>query len=26
MRRLRAKLGADTITTMRGEGYRIAAS
>lgn len=26
VRRLRAKLGADTITTMRGEGYRIAAS
>jgi two-component system, OmpR family, copper resistance phosphate regulon response regulator CusR len=25
VRRLRAKLGADTITTMRGEGYRIAA-
>jgi DNA-binding response OmpR family regulator len=24
VRRLRAKLGADTITTMRGEGYRIA--
>jgi DNA-binding response OmpR family regulator len=23
VRRLRAKLGADTITTMRGEGYRI---
>jgi DNA-binding response OmpR family regulator len=26
VRRLRAKLGADTITTMRGEGYRIATS
>jgi DNA-binding response OmpR family regulator len=26
VRRLRAKLGADTITTMRGEGYRIAGS
>jgi len=26
VRRLRAKLGADTITTMRGEGYRIAAN
>jgi DNA-binding response OmpR family regulator len=25
VRRLRVKLGADTITTMRGEGYRIAA-
>jgi len=25
VRRLRAKLGADTITTVRGEGYRIAA-
>ena len=25
VRRLRAKLGADTITTMRGEGYRIVA-
>ena len=26
VRRLRAKLGADTITTMRGEGYRIVVS
>ena len=26
VRRLRAKLGADAITTMRGEGYRIAAN
>jgi DNA-binding response OmpR family regulator len=25
IRRLRAKLGADAIVTMRGEGYRVAA-